>query len=76
MTDDPLRRTLIAENRAIQYDPEDRTLRELARYPTVRQPNTQPAGVCRSPAVKTVRCGSSTRDEAQEPRRGKNNRLS
>ena len=40
MTDDPLRRALIAENRAIQYDLEDRTLRELARYPTVRRPNT------------------------------------
>ncbi len=40
MTDDPLRRTLIAENREIQYDPEDRALRELARYPTVRQPKT------------------------------------
>lgn len=32
--------TLTAENSVVQYALEDDTLRELARYPTVRQPNT------------------------------------
>jgi DNA-binding beta-propeller fold protein YncE len=32
--------TLTAEQRVVQFALEERTLREIARYPTVRQPNT------------------------------------
>jgi DNA-binding beta-propeller fold protein YncE len=53
--------TLTAEHRVVQFALEERTLREIARYPTVRQPNT----VAVDPASGRVFVTGKTNGELQ-----------
>ncbi len=53
--------TLTAEHRVVQFAIEERTIREIARYPTVRQPNT----VAVDPASGRVFVTGKTNGELQ-----------